>query len=470
MEVVFGAESYESRSLPLSAQRLVNCFLELQPEGAKSQVPIFGAPGLTTWTTLPTSPVRGMWNFRGTLYAVGGGTLYRLNSAGGYKAIGSGIGGSEVVVMSDNGIQIMTVNGVGGFIADVDGTFQQIQSPNFNSASSVVFFDDYFLVDRKGTNSFAFSALLDGLSWNGLDFASAEAKPGFLRSVRENLQLIFLFCQNHIETWYDSGAPDTPFQRYAGGVIERGCAAAKAIVNQDDALFFIGEDRVIYRLQGNVPVRISTHAIEKAVQGYGDISDATALTYTLEGHKMVTFTFPSVPHTWVYDISTRRWHERESWDENNASLGRWRGNCACEIYDKILIGDAFDGTISYLDWNNPTERGNTMRALLHSVNIHDPDKLKVFLNRLELDMETGVGLATGQGSDPKIMLRWSKNGGRTWSGIQPWRSMGKIGEFLTRVRWLNLGCAYTWVLELTITDPVKRVLIATTADVEQGMG
>src|SRR5262249_53137731 len=156
------------------------------------------------------------------------------------------------------------------------------------------------------------------------------------------------------------------FQRYAGGVIERGCAASKAIVNQDEALFFLGADRVFYRLQGNVPMRVSTHAIEKAIEGYGDISDAFCFTYTLQGHKMVHLTFPSVPHSWVFDISTRMWHERESWDESNTPLGRWRGNCACEIYDKILIGDAFSGKIGVLDWTANTEYGNILQSVMTS--------------------------------------------------------------------------------------------------------
>jgi hypothetical protein len=468
MEVTFAYQSYQSLSLPLDNQRVVNAFLEAQVPGAKSQTPVFGAPGLTRWTTLPKGPVRGMWNFRGVLYAVGGDSLYRLNSAGGAKLLGSGISGTQVVSMSDNGQQLMVVNGVGGYLVDVDGNFQQIQNPNFYSASTVLFFDNYFVFDRKGTNEFFLSGLLDGTSYSGLDFASAEAQPGFLTTVAQNLQLLFLFCQNHIEMWYDAGAEDFPFARYAGGVIERGCISPHTVIQQDDALFFLGIDRVFYRLQGNVPIRISTHAIENAFQQYGDISDAFCFTYTIAGHKMIALTFPSVPHTWEFDISTKLWHERESWDEDNKTLGRWRANCACEIYNKILIGDAVDGTIGYLDWENPTEYGNILQCLLYSNQLHS-DKLPIFFDRLELDMETGVGLTTGRGSAPIVMLRYSKDGGRTWSRQQPARSLGKIGEFLKRLRWIQMGRGYQWMFEITITDPVKRVLIGTHADFAVGM-
>lgn len=467
-EIVFGLQSYESRSLPLSAQRMVNAFIEIQPQGTKSQVPIFAAPGLAQFTVLPTSPIRGLWNFRGDLYVVAGDSVYRVNSAGGYKLLGTGISGSGVVSMSDNGTQLIIVNGVAGYIVDDTDTFQQITSGNFYSASTVIFFDNYFVLDRKGTNQFFLSALNDGLTYNALDFASAEAQPGFLTAVAQNLQLLFLFAQNHIELWYDSGANDFPFARYAGGVIERGCIAPHTVVLQDDALFFLGADKVFYRLQGNVPLRISTHAIEHAIQQYGDVSDAFCFTYTIEGHKMVVLTFPSVPHTWVYDISTKMWHERVSWDANDNSLDRWRGNCACEIYSKVLIGDAFSGVIGYLDWDLNTEYNNTIQVLMHSSPVHS-DRLRLFVNRFELDMQAGVGNATGDGSSPLVLLRWSKDGAETWSKIQPSRSLGAIGEYTTRQRWLNLGCGYQFVFEVIISDPVKRVVIATHSDIEVGM-
>ncbi len=465
-ELIFGLGSYQSESLPLSAQRFVNGFYERQPpRGPKSQVPIFGTPGLTRFTQLPTFPVRQMWNFNGVLYAVAGPTLYRVNMAGGFKALGSGIAGNNVVKMSDNGVQLMTVNGIGGYIVDDTDKYNQIQDPNFDSASTVAFFDNYFIFDRRGTNEGFFSGLADGRAYSGLDFFSAEAQPGFLTAVEENLELLFLISQNHIETWYDSGAADLPFQRYAGGVIERGCVAPLTVIKQDDAIFFLGKDHILYRLQGNVPIRVSNHGVERAFQSYGDSIDASCLTYTLRGHKMVHINFPSVPASWCFDISTQEWHERESYDASGKSLGRWRGNCACEIYGQVMIGDAFSGNIYFVDPTNYTEDGNIMPFDLYSAPVHD-DKMRVFIDRLELDMETGVAPA---GLKPFAMLRWSKDGGKTWSQIQPVRSTGEVGRYLQRLRWISLGQAYQWIFRLTITDPVKRVLIATHLDAAIGM-
>jgi hypothetical protein len=470
MEVVFGTQSYESRALQVSAQRLVNCFVEAQPEGTKSQVPLFGAPGLTPFAMLPTSPVRGMWNYNGNLWAVAGDSLYRLNAAKGYKKVGSGISGNDPVVICDNGPQVLVINGISGYIATTaTDAFQEIQDPNFNSANTVTFFDDYFVFNRKGTKQFFLSGLLDGLSYNGLDFASAEADTGLLIGVAKNLQLLYLFGESHTEMWYDAGAVNFPFARYAGAVIPRGCIAPGTIIAQDQALFFLANDRIFYRLQGNEPIRMSTHGVEKAIESYGDnITDAFCFTYTQQGHKMVHLTFPSVPHSWVFDISTRKWHERESWDANKNTLNRWRGNCAAECYNKVLIGDFQTGQIWQLDWNAYDEGGNTMQMLAHSSPVHD-EKFRLFLDLLELDMQSGVGLTNGQGSAPVVMLRWSKDGGETWSALQPPRSIGKRGAYVTRQRWKNLGQAYQWIFELTISDPVQRALISTYIEGKRGM-
>lgn len=474
-EILFGYQSYQSRSLQLSAQRLVNGFVEKQPRGSKSQMPVFGAPGLTVWTTLPTFPIRGMWVFNGVLYVVAGEVLYRLNSAGGYKKLGDGIVGNQVVSMSDNGTQLMVTNGLGGYLVDNEDNYQQVQNTNFFSASTVLFFDGYFIFDRKGTNEFFLSGLFDGTSYSGLDFASAEAQPGLLTACVQNLQLLFLFSTNHIEMWYDAGTADFPFQRYAGGVIEKGCIAPYSIIRQDEAVFFLGVDKVFYRLQGNIPTRISTHAIETAFASYGDLSDAFCFTYTLQGHKMVHLTFPSAPdggHSWVFDISTGFWHERESRDAKGNSLGRWRGNCAAEVYNKILIGDAYTGVIGFLDWNEWTEYDNLLQFLVNSTNI-DSDRLPIYMPRLELDMQTGAPFAgvdyTGEIRAPQAMLRKSKDGGVTWSKTQNWRSMGRVGEYVKRLRWLSIGRSYQWVFELTISDNVPRVIIEAHGDVEVGM-
>lgn len=438
----------------------------------------FSVPVTTTNTS---GPVRGSWvrsdPVTGTdiPYVVAGNSLYQINSDGSNTLVGSGIGGTDLVGMSDNGFQLCIVSGHAraGWILDVNPQsttfgFQQITSSAFYPANTVSFFDGYFVFDRIGTNQFFISALYDGTIYSGLDFASAESQPDFVTGTVQNLQLLFIICQKHLELWYDAGAADFPFQRYTGSGISYGCVSPHSIIKQDGAIFFLGSDKIFYRLQSTAPIRISTHAIEHIIAQDTDITQAYCLTYTLEGHKFVVLQLPASSRTLVFDISTNHWHERESWNQNNVSLGKWRANTAFQVFNNIYLGDSLSSMVGMLDWTIYTELGNTMRGLAYSIPYHQ-DRKRLFFSRFELDVQAGVGLTTGQGSDPQIMLSWSVDGANTFKPLQPWRSMGKIGQYLRRLRWLRMGQGRQFVFCISITDPIPRVIISAHADISVGM-
>lgn len=151
------------------------------------------------------------------------------------------------------------------------------------------------------------------------------------------------------------------------------------------------------------------------------------------------------------------------------SLGRYRGNCGINWFGRVLIGDAFSGVIGAANFQSFTEYGFLMQGLVTAPPIHK-DRKRIFLPRFELDVESGVGLVTGQGSDPVWMMDYSKDGGRTWSTVQKWRSMGQLGAYTKRLRWLRNGQARQWLIRIRSTDPVRRVIIGAYADIVVGLG
>lgn len=468
MIIPFATQSYKHDSLPISSQRAVNVYAEREPPDAKTQVAVLEAPGLISFATCGSGPIRGMHVMAGVLYAVSGTSLYSVTSAGVATAVGGAVSGTNLVSMADNGTQLCIVNGVNGYIYSVAGGFQLITDADFVAARTVEFFDSYFVFDRINSNRFAISALLDGTSFDPLDFASAEASPDNVLTTLNQMEALLIFGETTIELWQNTGAVNFPFQRVPGGLIERGCAAALTPVKEDNSVFFLGNDRVFYRLQGVQPIRVSTHAIETAWQKYATISDAFCFAWTWEGHKFIVLTFPTALATWVYDVSSGLWHERVSWDENNNTVLRWRPSSHASVYNKQLFGDSLSGKIGYADADTFTEFGNTMQALAVAPAIQQ-DAKRVFMSRFELLMETGVGTATGQGSDPQIMLDWSDDGGATFASPQQWRSLGAMGKRRTRVRWTRLGSFFDRRLRITITDPVRRKIIAASAELRQGM-
>jgi hypothetical protein len=463
MQIPFATQSYKSPSLPISAQRVKNMYAEKQPPDAKTQVAVFGCPGIVEFAVCGSGPIRGMHKMGGVPYVVSGGTLYSISSAGVATTIGGTISGSGPVSMDDNGTQLVITNGTSGYLYSTTLGFVLISDTDFNAAETVQFFDQRFYFDWKNTNKFFGSGLLDGTSYNALVFASAETRPDNVKAVLLNKQILLVFGDESIEPWQDVGAANMPLERVPGVVIERGLAAPHATTKEDNAVFFLGEDRCKYRLDGVTPIKISTSALDHEWQNYALVSDAYCFSYPWAGHKFVVVHFVGANVTYEYDISTGLWHERESWDINGRSYGRWRGNCHLSCYNKELIGDAFSGKVGYLSDTTYEEFGCTTQALVTSPPIHS-DRKRLFIPRFELDIEAGTGITSGQGSDPQWMLRISKDGGRTFGNHQKWRSSGKIGEYRTRLRWLKLGQAREWVFELTCSDPVKRTIIAAHGD------
>lgn len=463
MKIPFATQSYKSTSLPVSAQRVVNMYAEKEPPDAKTDVAVFGCPGIIQFATCGVGPVRGAHKMGSLAYFVSGQRLYSVSAVGVATDLGGAITGTGPVSMDDNGTQLVITNGTNGYLYSSTLGFTLIADADFNPADTVQFFDERFYFDWKGTNKFFGSDILDGTSYNALVFASAETRPDNVKAVVLSKQVLLVFGDLTIEPWQDVGAANFPLQVVPGVMIERGLAAPHATVKEDNAVFFLGDDRRFYRLDGLTPVGISTPAIDAEWQGYSTVSDAYCMSYPWNGHKFVVIHFPTANTTWEFDISTDLWHERESWDINGRSLGRWMGNCHLTCYDKELIGDAYSGKIGYLDNSTYTEFGTTTQALCTSINIHG-DRKRVFISRLEMDIEAGVGIVSGQGSDPQWMLQNSKDGGRTFSGLQKWKSAGAIGRYRTRLRWLRLGQARERVFRLTTTDPVKRTIIAANGD------
>lgn len=467
MIINFATNTYKSPSSPLSAQRAVNCFAEGQPKDAKTPVALFGCPGIEEFATCGSGPVRGMHVMGGTLYVVSGQRLYSVSELGVATDIGGNISGADIVSMDDNGSELVIVNGTNGYLYSSTIGFVLISDTDFHAANTVAFFDQRFTFDWKDSNKFFASDALNGSSFTGTAFASAETRSDNVLAVILNKQVLLVCGSSSIEPWQDVGAANFPFERVPGAVIERGIASPHAVCKADNSVFLMGDDKIFYRLDGLSLTRISTFALEHEWEAHLDFTELFCFSYTWLGHKFVVVTFPISARTFEYDIASGLWHERESWDRNGNSLGRWRANCQCSAYTRELIGDSVSGRIGSLEHHVATEFGNTIQMRAVSPPIH-ADRKRVFIPRFEMDIEAGVGIENGQGSDPQVMLRYSKDGGFTWSDRQLWTTMGAVGAYNTRMRWLRLGQAREWVFEITISDPVRRNVIAAHADIMVG--
>jgi len=461
--------SYVARSVNAADNRMVNLFPEIVPEAGKEPAFLSRCPGLKRKSSIGNGPIRGLWKVNDIMYAVSGDTFYKVETYGRTRLKGTAIGtvtGTGPVSMSDNGTQIFIACNPDGFIYNTSTeVFAEITDPDFAGAVTVGYIDGYFVFNEPNSSRFWVTQLLDGTSVDPLDFASAEGDPDNLVSLIVDHREIWLFGTNSTEVWYDAGTADFPLQRIQGAFNEIGCAAPYSVAKVDNSVFWLGSDArgrgIVYRNNGYKGQRVSTHAVEWQIQQYSDISDALAYTYQQDGHAFYVLIFPTANTTWVYDASTQAWHERAGWD--NGDFTRHRSNCQVVYNNEIIVGDYENGNLYAFDLEDYTDNGDiqkwlrSWRALPTGTN----DLKRTSQHTLQIDCEAGVGTDTGQGSNPQMMLRWSDDGGHTWSN-EHWMSMGRIGEYYNRAFARRMGMTLKLrdrVYELSGTDPVKITIM-----------
>jgi len=413
--------------------------------GGKYPFNLINTPGLAFFCDLPTFPVMALHQNGRRAFAVTKTKFYEIFSDGRHKELGD-VDIKGRAVMEDNGNQVVVVDGNKGFYYDISSDeVKQITAEGFYPASTVTYQDGYFIFDRRGTGQFFISELLD-VAFDPLDFATAEGQPDPLIAVLSDHREVFMFGQDTIEVWYNSGADDFPFERNQGAFIEKGCAAPYSVAKQNNTVYFLGSDLMVYQMTGYTPVRISNHAVEKTLKGVG-VSDSFAYTYQDEGHLFYVLTIPERDLTWCYDISTGAWHVRQSYQ-----FGRHQSNNAIFFDSKTLVGDFQSGRIYEMANNFYTDDGEPVvrEFVLPTVN-NGREFLTV--DSLELDMTSGVGINLGQGQDPQARLEFSKDGGKTWSKTK-FARIGRMGEYLTRVKWNRLGVARQFIFRVRVSDPV----------------
>ncbi|OWY32862.1 hypothetical protein CEJ45_19390 [Herbaspirillum aquaticum] len=520
----------------MSAQRRINVLSEVSATPDKGALSLYSMPGLTLFSDLGDTPVRGMIEYQDFMYVVHRGTFYEINNAGVATPRGSIGTTTGRVQLSQNGLQIGLADGAAGYmytldrrartiqtltsvgalatmvtneahgrktgetiiiagatpaayngtftvtvVDDVTMTFTLLSSPgtpaspagaytvdsSFTRVTSELFvnpFDitwgrHYFIWGFNDSGQFQLSAIDDGTQADGLDFGEAESEPDRLVRVMFDHGELVLPGTNTTEYW-GSSTGDLAFSPQPGSTAQFGVAAPWSMVKFNDSIAALmrnelGQVQVMF-LQNHVwaPLNGTDMNFTNEINTYANVDDATGLAYNLGGHPIYQINFPTAGKSWRYDAATGDWSELQS----GLKGGRHRGEIAVNYLNKIRISDFENGKIYTLDPEAVTDNGMqrpweiTSRHLFQ--NLNDFRTGAIFL-----DFEVGVGLVSGQGQDPQVMLQVSRDNGKTW-GNELWRSLGKVGEYRRRIVFRRLGHGRDFVFRLRVTDPVNVTLAA----------
>lgn len=461
----FVGPTYQARSPNLSAQRCVNLVVhttQAQEEHAKVSYTL--APGLIQRWNLGTAPIRGLYAQDGRAWVVMGASLYEVFRDYSSTLIGDvGTDGLPVSI-SQNLSQLFVVSAGLGFIQTLDGSvaFTQVTDTDFPANVSMgLYTDTYFLVLKDGSSVFYISDADTGLTWTGSEFGErSEGSCNFVAMVKYKRGIWFLGEQDS-EVWYNSGAAAFPFAPRPGVFINTGCLAPFSATTCGDAIYWLGGDAdggcVLYRAGDDYrPTPVSTDAVSRLWRGYTTVTDAEAWTYQMDGHDFYVLYFPTAGATWVYDASLPAelaWTERGSWDTTAGVYRAHLGRCHLYAFEKHFVGDRSTGLVYELSDTAYSDAGAPLRWLRQSPHIVSEHR-QIKHTAFQLACETGVGLQSGQGSDPQVGLQWSNDGGHTWSN-EYWRSLGTVGQYGTRVIWRRLGVARDRIYRVFGSDPVK---------------
>jgi len=384
--------------------------------------------------------------------------------------------------------------------------------------------DNYNIYNQPGTQNWGATDLGSSLSTNAYYGAKDGAPDNLVSLIVDHRQVYLLGeFTTEVWTDIGNVIPGIisfPFQRVPGTMVQHGIAAQFSVARFAEAFMFVSQDQrgqsIIGMIAGYQFQRVSTHAVEQSLVDK-TISDAIAWTYQIEGHEFYVVTFPSADLTWVYDLASQAWHKWLSF--SGGEFHRHRSNCGTNFAGKIIIGDYQNGMLYQLSNTVYTDADQPIRRLRRAPHL-TTDLQRQYFDEFQIQFQPGVGLAgndpltalenllaesyitplltteasiditteagvdllatllgatddlltesgddilvtitTTQGVDPQAMLRWSNDGGSTWSS-EHWASIGKVGRYQNRAIWRRLGMARDRIFEVSITDPVKAVIVS----------
>lgn len=464
--IQFGIQSNPARYGADGTGRLINCYAEARGNEGKSPVTVYADPGLKLFASevSATTGTRGFMPIGDALYWVVDRQLRKVDITGAHTFIG-GIADDgkvniarntkastpQVAFATQGGLSLILENDVLAPVNDID-----LPPP-----VDVAFQGGYILYLLPDGRVF-YSEINDAGNIDALNFLDAEARPDGGKAIIVIGNTIWVFGEETVQPFQNTGGTDNPFTPLLGGIVERGCLAGGTVKLMDSSAVWVANDRTVKRGLSQVPQQISTPYVNDLLRKETDPDNLTGDVFSMQGHEF--YVLSGTNFTVVYDASTGLWHDKES-----GQTDRWRGQCIVKYGEKWICGDRSNGNLYEIDADTFNENGEDMLMIMQSPLVHTtPNRLQY--NRLYLDMVTGVGLNTTDvhNAEPQVMLRFSDDGGFEWSNERT-RPLGKIGQRETRVRFNRLGTEkYKGrTFQVSVSAQVARGFIAAYADVEQ---
>jgi hypothetical protein len=466
----------KSSSPAITAQKRINCYVEMRKEQDRTSFSLVGRPALTSFiSSLGSIPSRGLWAVNTLvtplMFSVHGDTVYSIDNAANLTAVGSLLTNSGDVSMADDGKFMVIVDGTYGYVYNMQtpAGVNKITDGNFTTTPrTVTWQDNYFIVTSSGsTRQFQLSQItpsVDPTVWPAVQINFAGSGGGTLQNGVADHNILNLFGDIYTEFWQNTGSPDFPYAKIPGSSQQYGLAAPFSVVKFDNSLTGLFQDsngaRMVARLSGFGVKRISDSDIEYLLKSYPVVSDAQGQAFTVAGHPLYMLTLPTAEACFVFDALTQTWTQWATYGRNSFESIK-----TCYFVGNQYMTDADDGHIYLLDNNSYVDNDGPLVMEVWSKHIYNENK---YIGITQLQVEVQAGVSNNSNPPPPVMeLQVSKDGGNSFFSVG-YNSLGYVGEYTQRLVWNTLGAARDWVLKLVISDPVKRVITGASCEMVGG--
>lgn len=467
---------YAGKNIIASPQQSINLYAEFNDD-KQAPVPItyYQWPGCEVFST-PLNEGINRCSYRtsiGTAYTVIGNTVYLVQTNGNLVFVGSVPDRQTQVVMADNGLAVVLVDGTEGWAIDMaTNDFGQIIDPSFYGADWVQFLDTFFCFNRPGTNQFyislgmvTFALLTTGTSFDPLDIAAKAGSADPIVALAVIQKNLWLIGELTTEPWVGTGAADFYFQQVQGTYINHGCIATYSYSGTDVLGFWLMQDRqgknIIVKTEGYDVKEVSTPYLVSQFNSYETTSDAIGMTIQSEDHAFYIIQFPTAGVTWAMELTTGYWFQLAKWNTDTGGFDRYGCNNFMYFNEELIFGHYESGKLFKLNPDIATDDSDNMkfvRTFLHMVG-GNFERVKYLNASLNIDPGTSTKAVGDESEDnePEIFLSYSNDRGKTFSDPVA-QSLGRQGEFLTDPQWNRLGMGRDRVFKAEWNGPLITAL------------
>ncbi len=453
----------ENRSVQFSSEVMRNVYMVYSESNERWNVTSF--PGLKSFST-GTDVDRGDHVMANIRYVINGSTLYKELSSGARTSLGT-VAGTDRAIFADDGTNLYFI--ANSTIYKWNGTaLSTITQSVVTNPSSIDYLNRKFIITGD-SGLFATSDAGDGDTYNALNFAEAETRPDGLRRCYVFNQLAYMLGTSTTEPWYDSGLGNPPLERQNTALVNVGLAGKHAVCNTDQFMYWLGDDRKIYQCVGSAARPVNTAGVSTLIESFSTVSDCIASSFVLGGQDFVMLKFPTAKVTLVYSEQNKYFVELSA--GTGLERKQWYGNSVSQCYGKNLVTDYRNGNTYELDLATYTDNGD---STLHIVvprtftgkDIGIPGR-QITATSIRFNMQVGVGLTTGQGSNPQMMCQFSHEGGEVWQA-QQLVNIDVQGSYANPVEFWDFATGYEVKARVMWSDPVPVTIFDGIVDLIDG--